>query len=119
MTEFPTILYKCPGIWPGNGYSFATRPANDQTEFDAALADGWHPTVPQAVEAWRKPVAVQTTPEPSSVPPDDAAPTRAELEQKATELGIKFDGRTGDKTLLKKIEEALAPKEPAGDVDQA
>jgi len=39
---------------------------------------------------------------------DNAAPTRAELEQKATELGIKFDGRTGDKTLLKRIEEALS-----------
>jgi hypothetical protein len=29
------------------------------------------------------------------------------MEQKARELGIKFDGRTGDKTLLRKIEEAL------------
>lgn len=119
MTDFPTILYKCPGPWSGNGYSFATRPANDRQEFDAALADGWHPTVPQAVEAWRKPVAVQTTPEPSSVPPDDAAPTRAEIEQKAKELGIAVHHKHSDATLLKKIEEALAPKEPAGDVDQA
>lgn len=39
--------------------------------------------------------------------PDDAPPTRAELEQKATELGIKFDGRTTDKKLAAKIAEAL------------
>lgn len=39
--------------------------------------------------------------------PEDAPPTRAELEQKATELGIKFDGRTTDKKLAAKIAEAL------------
>ena len=42
--------------------------------------------------------------------PDDAPPTREELEQKATELGLKFDGRTSDKRLLARIETAL--KEP-------
>lgn len=39
--------------------------------------------------------------------PDDAPPTREELEQKATELGIKFDGRTTDKKLAAKIAEAV------------
>ena len=38
---------------------------------------------------------------------DNAPVTRAELETKARELGIKFDGRTGDKTLLARIESAL------------
>ena len=121
MTEFPTILYKCPGNWPGNGYSFGTRPANDQGEFDAAVSDGWHPTVPQAVEAWRNPVVVVVKPEPvpvlDPVPDDNAPPTRAEIEQKAKELGIAVHHKHSDATLLKKIEDAL--KEPAGDVDQA
>lgn len=36
-----------------------------------------------------------------------SAPTRAELEAKATELGLKFDGRTSDKTLLRRITQAL------------
>ena len=46
---------------------------------------------------------------PSEVSPDDdAPPTRDELEAKARELGVKFDGRTSDKTLLSKIEAALA-----------
>jgi len=38
---------------------------------------------------------------------DNSAPTRTELEIKATELGIKFDGRTTDKRLLDKIEHTL------------
>ena len=38
---------------------------------------------------------------------DNSAPTRAELETMATELGIKFDGRTTDKRLSDKIDQAL------------
>jgi hypothetical protein len=38
---------------------------------------------------------------------DNSAPTRAELEIMATELGIKFDGRTTDKRLSDKIDQAL------------
>lgn len=41
---------------------------------------------------------------------DDAPPTREELEAKATELGIKFDGRTTDRVLLQRIEEAIEVK---------
>ena len=39
---------------------------------------------------------------------DDAAPTRAELEAKATELGIRFDGRTRDKKLGQLIQYRLS-----------
>ena len=38
---------------------------------------------------------------------DNSAPTRAELETMATELGIKFDGRTTDKRLSDKIDQSL------------
>ena len=38
---------------------------------------------------------------------DDAPPTRKEMEAKANELGIKFDGRTSDKKLSSLIETAL------------
>ncbi len=44
---------------------------------------------------------------------DDAAPTRAELEAKATELGIRFDGRTKDKKLGQLIQDRLS--EPTGE----
>ena len=39
---------------------------------------------------------------------DDAPPTRAELEAKAAELGVKVDKRWSDKTLGERIESALA-----------
>lgn len=40
-------------------------------------------------------------------PADDTPPTRAELEQQATILGLKFDGRTTDKRLLERITETM------------
>jgi hypothetical protein len=43
----------------------------------------------------------------SSVPDDDAPPTREELQAKASDLGIKFDGRTSEKKLKKLIAESL------------
>lgn len=71
-------------------------------EWEQAQADGWHLdqyAAKAAQEAASKPA-------PADVPGDDAPPTRAELEQKAQELGIKFDGRWGDK----KLSEAIAAK---------
>jgi hypothetical protein len=38
---------------------------------------------------------------------DSAPPTRKELEGMASELGIKFDGRTSDRKLAKAIDDAL------------
>jgi hypothetical protein len=45
---------------------------------------------------------------PAIVPEDDALPTREELEVKATELGIRFDGRTKDKKLGQLIQDRLS-----------
>ena len=39
--------------------------------------------------------------------PDNAPPTRAELEQKAADLGIKYDGRWSDKRLASVIAERV------------
>jgi hypothetical protein len=44
---------------------------------------------------------------PTAIPDDDAAPTRIELVDKATELGLKFSKRTSDEKLLAMINEAL------------
>ena len=121
MTDFPTLLYRCPGPWSGNGYTFGSRPAKDETEYATALADGWHPTVPDAVEAFRKPKPVEVFGSlPVEVPPDDAPPTRAEIEAKAAELGIPVHHKHKDETILKKIEEAIAAQEvPEHVLDQA
>lgn len=42
---------------------------------------------------------------------DNAPPTREELEAKAKELGIRFDGRTGDKKLGQLIQDRLSTGE--------
>lgn len=61
-----------------------------------------------------EPVAAEPEPAPAPEPkptamPDDNSPvTREELEAKATELGIPFNGRTSNKKLTSLIETALA-----------
>lgn len=67
-----------------------------ESELDKALSDGWFKTTGEALE---------------ETPSDDETPTRAELEAKATKLGIEFTDGTRDKTLTKKIAEALEAQE--------
>ncbi len=50
----------------------------------------------------------------TTVQDDNAAPTRAELEAKANELGIRFDGRTKDKKLGQLIADRLSEPAPQG-----
>lgn len=73
----------------------------DGHEVEQALADGWFRTPTEAGES------VKVAPAPEPVPADDAPVTRAELEQKARELSIKFDGRTTDKKLRDMIDAKL------------
>lgn len=91
---------------------------NDQAEFDAAIKAGWYATVPECPSGAAD--CPPTTEESESMnenetdadvedPEEDIPePTREELEEKARELGIGFNGNTKDETLLKKIEEVLA-----------
>lgn len=60
---------------------------------------------------WREQAKAMPTPEPIPEPEpmdEDAGPTREELEAKATELGIRFDGRTKDKKLGQLIQDRLS-----------
>jgi hypothetical protein len=52
--------------------------------------------------------AAQVTEAQEIMSEDDALPTREELEAKATELGIRFDGRTKDKKLGQLIQDRLS-----------
>lgn len=95
--SFPTLVYKSPGNHFGpNGSTYNYVGVTDQEELDKRLAEGWCLTLLGAVTGEVEEVE------------DDSAPTREELEAKATELGIKFDGRTTDGALSKKIDAALA-----------
>jgi len=92
---------------------------------EAITAAGDKATIPKKIADWRiklkakktkkrkpsKPLGwKQVEPEIKAVPEpviDDAAPTRAELEAKANELSIRFDGRTRDKKLGQLIQDRL------------
>jgi len=81
---------------------------NDVSEHSDALKNGWFSEYSEAMA--QKPEAGhqaldQDEDEDSAIPP-----TRDEIEAKCSELGIAFDGRMKDATLLKKIEEALAER---------
>lgn len=108
----PTMVYKASGPHQRLGGTFDYKGVNTQEEFDAAIAAGWHATLDEAI-APKVAQANQMETTGSQIraeipePEPDVPPTRAELEQKATELGIKFDGRTGDKKLGELIAAAL------------
>jgi hypothetical protein len=91
--EFPRMVYKTGNmaLLESGKYDFRIVTSD---EYEQAIKDGWHLDQYAAKAAAEQPVQ---SPE----------PTRDEMEQKAKELGLKFDGRTGDKKLLAMIEEAL------------
>lgn len=102
MDDHPKMLYRFPATGENSmsleGSSYDTRVVADETAEAAALDEGWCATWPAAKEAH---AAAQQAAASAAQTQSDAVtpPTRAELEQKATELGIKFDGRTSDKKL--------------------
>jgi hypothetical protein len=111
---YPCHVYCSPGPYQTatKAPTWGCKTVNDAAEHHAALCDGWHDTMQSAIESAgnAKPSrrANVSSPMPSvNVEQDNSAPTRAEMETKAAELGIKFDGRTGDKRLLERINEAL------------
>lgn len=129
------MVYRSPGDnKKPTGGTYKYIGIKTQEELEEKLADGWFLSSSDAIEAagdkangiqkpkpkwamkhikkkkeakplnWREIVKA-----PAQEPePDDTAPTREELEAKATELGIKFDGRTKDKKLGQLIQDRLS-----------
>ena len=54
------------------------------------------------------PINASIDPPQDDAPQDDAPPTRAELEAKANDMGIKFNDRTKDEKLLQLIQDKLS-----------
>lgn len=87
---YPTIVYRTPGTHHASTGTYDYKGVADESELNGALSSGWFRTLPEAIAGEHA--------------EDGSAPTREELEAKAAELGIKFDGRTTDKVLAEKIE---------------
>jgi hypothetical protein len=99
-----TIVYRCPGRHLiTNGITFDAL-GIELVDLDKALSEGWHETVPKAIEALTPPPQVVT---PQAEPSDTAPPTRDEMLEQADKLKIQVDKRWSDATLLKKINEAM------------
>ena len=99
---FPTLVYKDGGKHQCRDGTYDYCKAEDKKEFDQLLKDGWRATLEEAPKLEND--GAETLEEETV---SDAPPTREELEQMATELGIKFDKRMKDATILNKINAAL------------
>jgi len=97
VSDFPTMVYRIPGAHRASGgLTFDYRGIDDAGALKAALADGWHLSLPEAIAG----DAIEAI--------DDVSPaTREELEQKARELGIGFNARTTDAVLAQRIAERV------------
>lgn len=113
-----TMLYRFPGATQLQDGAYDCEVVLDE-EVEAKIAEGWHKTPAEAkAEGDAKKAAAEKDAAADAdakkladaralIAGSEGAPSRAELEQKATELGIKFDGRVGDKKLAALIAEAL------------
>lgn len=88
--EFPRLVYKY------SNKTISHELAKEREDFDNLIKSGWFESVPAAMEGKK-----------AEVIEEDSAPTRAEMEEQAKSMGIKFDGRTSDTKLLTLIHEAL------------
>ena len=94
--------------WGPPGIKYDSKGVRPE-ELEEALAQGWHPDFLVALGLVDARLSDQPAADhPAETQDDNSAPTRAELEQKATELKIKFDGRTSDARLAEKIAESQA-----------
>ena len=101
--KYPNMVYKCPGEHQCAGGTYSFKSVNSDEELAELKAEGWKETLFEAIGFDKIP----NKSEYSCEKKEDFNPTREEIEQKCTELGIKFDGRNSDVNLLKKIEEKL------------
>lgn len=113
MTALPALVYRCPGPYVGPpGTTYDARRVSTESERLVALGEGWHATLPQAVEAFLaepEEDLSEHVDEPNEPVPtdDDAPPTRAEMLAKADEIGLRVDKRWSDRTLAARLAEAL------------
>jgi len=54
MTEFPTMVHRCPGRHSIAGGSYDYICVTDQKELETALEAGWSLTLPEAIERHSK-----------------------------------------------------------------
>lgn len=107
MLEYPRFVFKNEGLIERAGGTYSQEIVNDEVEHEAAIAAGWYDNLQDAIDATNETPDVPAEayePEPIEI---DEPPTREEIEAQARAMGIKFDGRIGDRKLMALIEKAL------------
>ena len=100
--------YKAGGTEQIHGGRFSTMVVVNEDELAYALEQGWALSTPDALYMAAEAEALKKEAEQvKTETADSAQPTRAELEQKAAEMGLQIDKRWGDKRLQAEIEAAL------------
>lgn len=113
ITEFPALVYRCPGPHPGpHGKTYDTRPVATAEALEAAFRDGWHWRLEDAALGLPpgKSENVSHMPPPVEAPleaPSSLADERALLVAQAEKLGIDVDGRWSERRLRREIETAI------------
>jgi hypothetical protein len=94
--EFPRMLLRVGTAVELDSGRYDWRIVSE-AEYQQAIADGWHLDQYAAKDADSHPADLNASGE----------VTRQEMEAKAKELGLKFDGRTSEKRLMSMIDEAV------------
>lgn len=104
MSNFPDMVYRVPGLHRGpRGATYSFLGVNDADELKAALADGWHRTIEEAMGVKKAKAVIAEVAEAQEAVADIEPETRDALEAKAKELGVSFNARTKDDVLAERI----------------
>lgn len=95
--ELPRMLYRAGTMCVLESGAYDWLIVKDHAELDAALAGGWH------LDQYAAKAAHEAAQQPPAPVAKDEPVTRETLAEKAAALGIKFDGRWGEKRLAEAI----------------
>lgn len=89
--KYPWMMYrKGPGLDLPRGERVSCQPANDETEYAAAIAAGWFPSVPEALADI--PIA-KPEPRPAVTSATVAPPVERSAEREVVEVPSRGPGR--------------------------
>lgn len=110
--EVPRLLCRAGGDWQLESGRYSVLVVKTHDELRAALADGWHLDQYAAKAAAEAPAKADDATDEHEPPipqaDDDAPPTKEELQQRLTELGVDFDARWGAKRLQEALDASKA-----------
>lgn len=104
MSQFPDIMYRVPGRHYGaDGRGFDYIGVNTAEEVLAAIDEGWHLSIEDAIAALDAGGVIDEVAEAKAVLADIDGDLRAALEAEAKALKVSFNARTSDKVLAERI----------------